>query len=129
MATWEQVKEFVNKNFKIQKDGGDSFNIVFDLGDNRSQLVNVSKAQTKNGDVWVQIYSPVGTIRQDKLNNALEDVDSAICGGLVKLGDKHFVRHCMLIEDMSADEFSVPLLLITAIADSLEEKYVGGDQN
>jgi hypothetical protein len=129
MATWEQLKNFVKSNYKMQREESDSFNMVFDLGDNRSQLVNVTKAQTKNGDVWVQIYSPVGTIRQDKLNNALEDIEGAICGGLVKMGDKHLVRHCMLIEDMSAEEFNVPLLLITAIADSLEEKYVGGDQN
>jgi hypothetical protein len=129
MATWEQLKTFVKSNYKMQKEEADYFNMVFDLGDNRSQLVNVTKAQTKQGDVWVQIYSPVGVIRQDKLNNALEDIDSVVCGGLVKVGDKHFVRHGMLIEDMSAEEFNVPLLLITAVADSLEEKYVGGDKN
>jgi hypothetical protein len=129
MATWEQVKDFAKKNFKMQNEEADYFNMVFDLGDNRTQLVNVTKNQTKSGGIWVQIYSPVGIIKQDKINNALEDVDDAICGGLVKTGDKHFVRHCMLIADMSADEFAVPLVFVTALADALEEKYVGGDNN
>ena len=129
MATWEQLKDFVKSSYKIQKEEEDYFIMVFDLANNRSQLVTVGKNHTQNGDVWVQICSPVGVIRQDKLNNALEDIQNAICGGLVKAGDSHFVRHCMLIEDMSADEFSVPLILITAIADTLEEKYVGGDIN
>jgi len=129
MATWEQVKNFAKSNYKLQNEEADYFNIVFDLGDNRSQLVNVTKNQTKKGDVWVQIYSPVGVIRQDKLINALEDIDSAICGGLSKSGDKYYVRHCMLIGDMSAEEFAIPLFIITVIADTLEEKYVGGDTN
>jgi len=129
MATWEQVKEFVKNNFKMQKEEANYFNMVFNVSDTRSQLVNVVKAQTKNGDVWVQIYSPVGVIKQDKINNALEDIEDAICGGLVKVGDKHCIRHCMPIADMSADEFAVPLILITALADVLEEKYVGGDDN
>jgi len=129
MATWGQVKDFVRSLYPLQKEEEDFFNLVFDLGNNRTQLVNVFKSQSKKGDIWIQICSPVGIIKQDKINNALEDVSEAVCGGLIKINEKHFVRHCMPIDDLSKEEFILPLVYVTSMADDLEEKYVGGDEH
>jgi hypothetical protein len=128
MASWEQVKNFIRGNYKVQNDEGDLFRMVFDLGNDRTQLVFVQKIINKNNSIWVQISSPVGIIKQEKINKALEMLNDKPCGGLVKIGDKHFIRHCMPIDDMSLDEFSVPLNFITNAADELEQKFVGGDE-
>jgi hypothetical protein len=128
MATWEQVKDLIKGNFQSIDDEGDLYKSVFDLGNGRTQMVFVQKFETKNKSIWIQIASPVGVIRQDKINKALELINEKACGGLVKIGDKHYVRHCLPIEDLSQEEFAVPLILITSIADELEKVLIGGDQ-
>ncbi|GBU26766.1 hypothetical protein R84B8_00278 [Treponema sp. R8-4-B8] len=128
MASWDQVKNFIRSNYKVQNDEGDFFKMVFDLSNDRTQMVFVQKVQTKQNGIWIQISSPVGIIGQEKMNKALETLNDKVCGGLVKIGDKHFVRHCMPIDDMSLDEFAVPLTFITSSADDLEKKFVGGDE-
>jgi hypothetical protein len=70
----------------------------------------------------------VGEISLDSLNDALENLDDALCGGLVKIGEKHFVRHNLQLDDLSVEEFTVPLMVVTNKADELESRYVGGDK-
>ena len=128
MVTWEEVKDFIRSNYKLQSDEGDFFSLVFELDNDRSQLVIIRKDQTPNGDIWIQMASPVGIIEQDKLNDALEMLDGMICGGLIKSGEKYFVRHCMPIGDISPEEFATPLYFISGIADDLEQRFIGGDE-
>jgi len=128
MASWDQVKNFIRGNYKVQDDDGDFFRMIFDLGNNRTQMVFVQKVITKKDGIWIQLSSPVGIIKQEKINKVLEALNDKVCGGLVKIGDKHFIRHCIPIDHMSLDEFAVPLNFITSSADDLEEKFVGGDE-
>jgi len=129
MATWEDVKGFIRSNYKLQKDDGDYFKMVFDVTDTRSQLIFIQKFTTKNENVWMQISSPVGVISSNNLNKALELLNDTVCGGLVKIGEKHFVRHCMPIADLSAEELTDPIHFIVNSADELEAKFVGDDKN
>ncbi len=129
MASWVDVKGFIRNNYKLQDDEGDCFKIVFNLGSSRSQVVFIQKIKTRAGDIWIQISSPVGIIEQENIDDALEYLNENICGGMVKIGHRHFVRHCLPIEDLSSDEFDVPLRVVTMAADELEQKFVGGDRN
>jgi len=129
MATWENVKEFVRDKYRLQEDEGDFFSMVFDMGDDRSQIVFIQKFETGNSGVWAQISSPVGVIPQDKMDAALTMLNDKICGGLVKIGNRHFVRHCLPIADLSVEEFTDPLFFTTSSADDLEKVFVGGDKN
>jgi len=128
MATWDDVKGFIRSKYKLKEDEGDFFSLVFDFSDSRSQLVFIQKFTIKNGSVcWAQISSPVGIIPQNNINKALEMLNDKVCGGLVKIGEKHFVRHCMPIADLAAEELTDPLGFVTASADELEKAFVGGD--
>jgi len=126
MASWDDVKSFVKSKFKIE-DQGDLIRTVFDTGNSRSQLVFMQKFTSNNGDVWVQISSPVGVIPQNKMEAALTMLNDKVCGGLVKIGDKHFVRHCMPIADLSQEELLYPFGFVTTTADDLEAAFIGGD--
>jgi len=126
LATWEDVKAYIRNKYKLQDDKDDFFSMVFDLSGDRTQIVFIKKASA-DGRVWVEINSPVGVIPQNKLDAALTMLDDKICGGLVKIGQKHFVRHSAPIDDLSAEELSVPLAAVTATADDLEKEFVGGD--
>jgi len=127
MATWVEVKEFIKSNYKVQKEEDGMVVLVQEFTDGRSQLVYVFRKE-HNGVIWADISSPVGTISAGDLNSALESLDNATCGGLVKIGDFHAVRHCMPIADLSSDELNGPLKLVAGAADTLEEKFVGGDK-
>jgi hypothetical protein len=54
-------------------------------------------------------------------------LNNKVCGGLVKIGEKHFVHHCMTFNNLSKEEFNLPLLFITAATDELEQEFIGGD--
>jgi hypothetical protein len=130
MATWTEVEGFIRNNYKLEKDEGDFFQMLFELDNDRSQIVFVQKFTTGgSGNVWIQISSPVGVIKQSDLNKALEVLNDKVCGGLVKIGEKHFVRHCLPIEDLSSAEFDTPLRIVISVADDLEKQFVGGDEH
>jgi hypothetical protein len=129
MATWNDLKLFIRGNYKITEEKDDLIVLLFDLGNLRSQLALIHHVISENNVHWVQISSPVGEIPLDSLNYALEKLDNRICGGLVKIGARHFVRHNLQLGDLSIDEFTVPLRVIVGTADELESGYVGGDEH
>jgi len=126
MATWNEVKGFLKSNYTLQKEEDNMVVLLQKFTDGRSQLIYVMKKDL-NGSVWADISSPVGTLKAGDINTALELLSGATCGGLVKVGDFHAVRHCMPIADLSTEEIDSPLKLVAGAADTLEEKFIGGD--
>ena len=126
MATWSEVKGFLKSNYKVQKEEENNVVVLTEFKDGRSQLVWIFR-QELSGDVWAEISSPVGIIKPESINAALELLNKGICGGLVKIGDVHAVRHGMPIADLSTDEIAGPLALVAGAADTLEENFIGGD--
>jgi len=129
MASWGEVQSFLEKAYSVQKKDGDLWTGTISYDDGRSQVVGFQKKTTQNGKVWLTIDSPVGEIKSsDNLSKAMDFLFSGACGGLVKSGNVYFIRHGMLIDDVSADEIEYPVSTICAVADLLEEKLVGGDK-
>ena len=129
MATWKEIKDFIRNNYNLQKDEGDFFQMTFEIDENRSQLVFVQKTKSQSGDIWIQIASPIGLIEDDEINDALEMLNDAMCGGMVKMGERHFVRHCMPIDELSPDQFIKSMNIIVGVADDMEKRFIGGDDN
>jgi hypothetical protein len=129
MATWKQIKDFIRSNYKLQEDKGDFFQMTFELEGNRTQIAYIQKTKSQNGAVWLHICSPIGLIEDDEINDALEMLDDKTCGGMVKVGERHFIRECMLIDDLALTQFVSIMDVIVAVADEMEERFVGGDEN
>jgi hypothetical protein len=129
MATWKQIKDFIRNNYKLQEDEGDFFQMTFELEDNRSQVVFIQKTKSQNGAIWIQLSSPVGLIEDDEINDALEMLNDKICGGMVKIAERHFIRECMSIDDLSPEQFVSIMEIIVGVADEMEERFVGNDEN
>ena len=127
MATWNDVKNFL-KNSHDAKEvyNGDGVSLEIEYTDGRSQMVIVQKWEVK-GIEWVDIKSPIGTLSPGNINTAMEFINTTACGGIVKAGDTHAVRHCMPIADLSNDELLAPLSSVAQSADIIEEKLIGGD--
>jgi hypothetical protein len=103
--------------------------MTFEVNENRTQVVFITKLKSQSNDVWVQIASPIGLIEDDEVNDALEMLSDKTCGGMVKIGDGHFIRHSMKIDDLSSDEFRAVMEIVLSIADEMEERFIGGDEN
>jgi hypothetical protein len=99
------------------------------LENNRTQLVFIQKIKSQNGAIWLQISSPIGLIEDDEINDALEMLNDKICGGMVKIGERHFIRECLPIDDLSPEQFVSIMEIVFGIADEMEEHFTGTDDN
>jgi hypothetical protein len=126
MANWNEVKSFLTSGLNAKEANSGVLTMTISYTDGRSQLVVVGGRVFKDAQ-WIDISSPVGTLSAGNINVALEVLANATCGGLVKIGDTHAVRHCIPIADVSNDELIGPLKIVAEVADLLEEKLVGGD--
>jgi len=127
MATWNEVKSFLKSGLNAQEvSNGNGVSMDIKFTDGRSQFVNVMKVDYK-GTEWADVFSGVGVISTANLNGALEWLLTQPCGGLIKIGDNHAVRHCIPIADLSNEEIIGPINVLASVADTLEEKLVGGD--
>jgi len=126
MATWKEVKDFLRGSYSVKKEEDNYVQFLQEFSDGRSQLVFVFSKSYKD-TAWIEIASPIGILKTNDLNAALDMMDKATCGGLTKIGDLHSVRHCMPIADLSNEELVHPILLVAGAADTLEEKFIGSD--
>jgi hypothetical protein len=129
MATWKQIKDFIRSNYSLQEDEGDFFQMTFELDDDRSQVVFIQKTKSQNGSVWLQMSSPIGLIEDDEINDALEMLNDKMCGGMVKIGERHFIRECLPVDDLSPEQFVAVMEIIIGVADEMEERFIGSDDN
>jgi hypothetical protein len=128
MASWDELRGFLKSNFNVVKDEGGGVTIEQKFTDGRSQLLFVRKA-TVGDALWADIASPVGNIPQGEMESVLAYLEQkVVCGGLVKCGDLHAIRHSMPIADLSADEIVDPLRALAASADSIEAAIFGSDK-
>lgn len=128
MANWEQFKQYVHSNLKVDKDDGDWMGLIFGLEDGRTQLITMAKspAPSSDGD-WVQITSPIGRVGSVDLEKAARVTCDLFCGGITILQDCVCVTHCLPIANLDANEFFEPLKRVYVSADLLEAALTGQD--
>ncbi|ULQ58649.1 hypothetical protein K7I13_08750 [Brucepastera parasyntrophica] len=129
MAEWNEVKDYLKTNFDLQKDDDDFLKIAVELGEDWYQPVFIQKTTAQSGDVWVQIVSPVGAIDENDLNKALEMLNTRICGGLIKIGKKHYIRHSMLINSLSPEYIGTITHIVSDVADEMEGEFIDDEDN
>jgi len=126
MATWSEVKNFIRNGYDVKKEEEHYIQLLQEFSDGRSQLVFVFYKEYKDAP-WIEIASPIGTLKISDLVPALEMVDKRTCGGMTKIGDLFAIRHCVPISDLSNEELVGPILLVAGNADSIEEELLGTD--
>ena len=129
LDSWDDVRDFLlsNHSDNIQDDNGDSISLVKFWTDGRSQFVRVESIESQAGTPWIRIQSPVGILPEQILPRVCETLSDKVCGGLIKWGDRYWVRHAMPVGDTSHDELIFPIDVVAGVADTLEDTFVGGD--
>ena len=93
MASWEQLVDYVKKNYKVAVQTDRMLRFLFSIND-RSQIVFVWYTPMQDGTNWVQIESPIGELDMLDLRKLLELVEKKIVGGVAA-----FEGYAVLRED------------------------------
>jgi len=129
MASWNEMKTLINKEYTVSRDDGNSITMVFDVGDGRSQLVLVSLAKNADtGEEWLQISSPIGKAEELNLKRAAEMACSYLCGGIVVEADHALMLHSAPLANLDTNEFKRPLSVVLGGADAIEKELLGVDK-
>lgn len=130
MATWTDLVTYLRRHYTIADNQGDLLHLNFRFDDGRTQKVFVHRlTQAGSGEDWVSVESPFAKVDPDIAMAALQLSAGTICGGLSQVGDYLTWRHTAPLENLDANELELPLHLITACADDLEQQLVGIDQH
>jgi hypothetical protein len=128
MASWNDLVEYVKRNYKVSDEQPDMLKLLFETGNMRSQVVLLWHMSLSNNEEWVQIESPFAEIGSVDLAAALAKVGNTVCGGMAQYGNFVTFRHSLPLENLNINEFESPLGLVTNTADGLEKELVGGDR-
>lgn len=128
MATWTDLVGYLRTNYKIAQDKDDYLHLIFNVGDERSQVVAVSKGTMQaSDDEWAIITSQFGSAINGNLVAILKEASTYVVGGVVAHGDNLAIRHSVPLSRLDLNEFEEPFKLVLNMADLLEEKFFGGD--
>jgi hypothetical protein len=121
MATQKEVKSYIEKNLNADLIEEDIFKIVYDLGNDRSQVVFALVNETT-----LNIASPFAKSEDITPKQALKAVED-INFGIGTLADWYVLRHVVPLDDLDESEIITGLEVVAQIADELEDSLVGGD--
>ena len=131
MATWERLKEHIGGQYEATELEPRIIGMQFATTTRRTQTVYVTHLVAEDGSEWAAIDSVVGHELEVDLLAALRAVSTLACGGLshLRVQDQDMValRHVVPLATVEAEEFDLPLILVTGAADALEEALIGGD--
>lgn len=121
MATKQQAIDFMKSKYTVEDIGDDVFKMLFTLQDGRSQLIFAAF-----DDVWIKFSSKFASTDELTPKQALEVSNGWICG-IQLIGEGYFVRNVVSLKDLDESDFVENLELVMNVADTIEEKAVGGD--
>lgn len=127
MATWDDIRDFMRKHYRLSDESEDQITLLIGFDDNRRQHITLSHFEAMDRQ-WLlfetricrkELMDPVEVL---KLNNTL-------AVGHVALDSEGFftARHTTLIGTLDTEELLVPLHALVKMADELEEKFTGTD--
>ena len=129
LNSWDDVRTFILSEFSgsVQDEDVNSVTVVKYWDNDRGQMVVIRSIMSESGSPWISIISPVGILPAEILPRVCELLNENVCGALIKLGDRYWIRHSMPVGNTSKDEVLFPLDVVAWAADDLEMTFVGGD--
>lgn len=124
MATWDELRDFVHRNWAASDVDERHLQLVFELPNLRSQTVLIEYAANDETD-WVKFNSPIGELTEIDLWTASEQLSRKLLGGLMVEQGHVVVTNALPMANITGDEIRETMLRITAIADELEHQFLG----
>lgn len=127
MPSWGEIQEFVRTKYKLNHDHDESFTLVWEYEDGRTQQVGVNHFTAYEKD-WVEFRSYVCKEAEMNPRVALRKNADFPVGGLALDDDgDYFMVYSACLDTMDPDEFELPLRVIAIVADKLEQEFSAKD--
>src|SRR4051812_870815 len=112
MPSWGEIQEYARTKYKLQNDDDESFALVFEFEDNRTQLIACYHFTAFEKD-WIEFRSVVCKEAEMSPKVALRKNDDFVVGALTldDDGDYCFVYSACL-DSMDPEEFELPLHVV-----------------
>ncbi len=126
MTQWSDIQQHVRANYRLQDDEPDMMSMVWSYDDGRHQKIILRRYATSNHE-HVEFKSPFAREGQADHGELLRDNAKLPIGAVALSGEVFLVIHNVLLHSLVPDDVDYLLQRIADLADSLEEKYGGGD--
>ncbi len=100
--------------------------ILFPVGERKQQVFIRHEGNDRIGE-WAVVLSPIGKVSAAKLKEITQAAYGLLIGGIVMLNDVVMISHSVALTSFDVNEISLPIFMVTASADRLEEEYTGKD--
>ncbi|HVW43149.1 MAG TPA: hypothetical protein VHC18_17555 [Amycolatopsis sp.] len=133
MATWRELQTFIRQTYRVTRDEPEEIRIRLrfrrdDDEEERTQMVVIAREVLDKREEWVQIATPFARVDDVDLRGVLDEIGhTTVVGGAVIMGDWLVLRHALPLLNLDINEFTDPLELVTAAAETLEEQITGRD--
>jgi len=127
MPSWNEIKDYANSKYTLNKDEDTYFSIVFGYDDDRSQQIMVRNFQV-NDEEWVEYRTFICAEADLNTRVALRKNEELLVGALAldKDGD-YCLLHNARLATLDLEEFEQPLHSLARSADQIEEEHTGKD--
>ena len=127
MATWDEVRAYMRKSYKLLEEDENKISLLFGFDDNRKQSILLTRFEAMERD-WVLFESRICRRELLDLERALKLNGRSVVGYLALDRDGIYVmRHTALLSTLDPDELVIPLHVMVKAADKLEEESTGLD--
>jgi hypothetical protein len=128
MATWNELVGFLATNYQCTINGTQVM-LPYTFQNGRSQNVYVTLGGNEDQGEWVFISSAIAEVSHvGQLEAMCRVAGSKICGGIVIDGNHIVIRDSISLFNLDDTEINASIALVVAIADELEQMFVGRDQ-
>ena len=125
MATWQEIRNYINSNYKVDEDDGNVISLTFGSPDGRSQMILVSYYDLK--DPLIVFKSPIAAVSEVSAGQLL-DLTSKDFWGVSSTGDYYVVNHVQFAATVDSPEIDLALAYVAGAADGFEEALGLGDR-
>lgn len=128
MADWNALRNYIKSEYKVSSDDLNCLKLLFDLGNDRSQMVVVETMGELGNSEWALISTAVCEESDISPRDALVKSSEMIVGGLALVdGGPVIFRHSIRLADLDPEEFHEPLRVAAAFGDRLERELSTAD--
>ncbi len=127
MATWKDLENHIKSEFEVLPNAPiGTIGILFPVGERKQQVFIRHEGNDRIGE-WAVVLSPIGKVSAAKLKEITQAAYGLLIGGIVMLNDVVMISHSVALTSFDVNEISLPIFMVTASADRLEEEYTGKD--
>ena len=128
MADFNGLRAWAEENYELENNEDTWFALVFEFDDGRTQKVAITHF-TAYGHEWVELRSPICEEGELPHRVALKKSAEMAVGAICLHDGRYYVMFSVLLDDLSVEEFEIPLLAVATAAEDFEKSYSSGDDS